>query len=550
MFKDVNKADKNLQWALQRLYAQIIKNIQKRYNNMPNIQGKLMFEKSRNNNTTDNSDGIQGIPIVVQAKPAAGATETYTVVVKSNENGDWTVRNLPSGDYSIIEYYNYPGAPNATDVDYSSGSMQPIITSGVLPPIDVIPESKRPSAATELDQVSEIVLNRYLGGGDIKDAYIRNGFVYNLPKKIDSQVEIGDENFLKGLDGGTFGSVPPGTPPNTAANEPEYSNKEIGTAFSSSAGIDPGTFSVQNTLVPGDGKAWWRQNDHTSGNETGRAMYINGSNPGQSVLEQTIDVQKNQNYVLSAWISNIVKVAGMTHPQLRVQILPPEGNDTPIYDQPAGKEQVEDVNLPKWSEFGAVFNSGDNTSLRIRIVSEADESAGNDYAIDDISVNSATLPESLKPEKSADVSTVAPGGIVTYTAKMKNTYDRSVTNVFFKDNLPAGMSFEPNSVTIDGVQNSGNPTDGNGLKLPDLAHGQEITITFKAKVSESQTPGTLNNTATTTYDYQFLEASNADDQKYVPTTTTALTSDEVPVTVGDSADIAMSVTVDKDKPKP
>lgn len=39
--------------------------------------------------------------------------------------------------------------------------------------------------------------------------------------------------------------------------------------------------------------AWWRIADHTAGNETGRMMVVNGSDPGAVFFRDTVMVQPN-----------------------------------------------------------------------------------------------------------------------------------------------------------------------------------------------------------------------------------------------------------------
>ena len=56
--------------------------------------------------------------------------------------------------------------------------------------------------------------------------------------------------------------------------------------------------------------AWWRIADHTTGNETGRMMIVNGFNPGAVFFRATVNVQPNTNYLFTSWILNLFKVTG------------------------------------------------------------------------------------------------------------------------------------------------------------------------------------------------------------------------------------------------
>lgn len=46
--------------------------------------------------------------------------------------------------------------------------------------------------------------------------------------------------------------------------------------------------------------AWWRISDHTTGDETGRMMVVNGYNPGCIFFTSTVNVQPNTNYLFSS----------------------------------------------------------------------------------------------------------------------------------------------------------------------------------------------------------------------------------------------------------
>ena len=72
--------------------------------------------------------------------------------------------------------------------------------------------------------------------------------------------------------------------------------------------------------------SWWRIADHTAGNETGRMMVVNGSDPGAVFFRDTVTVQPNTNYLFTAWILNLFKVTGYPNPELGVRILNPEGD--------------------------------------------------------------------------------------------------------------------------------------------------------------------------------------------------------------------------------
>lgn len=110
--------------------------------------------------------------------------------------------------------------------------------------------------------------------------------------------------------------------------------------------------------------------DHTTG--SGLMMMVEGSVlPGWVVWSQTVSVDANQDYQLSTWVSNWSTGHNAT---LDFTI---NGTSIGIFNSfPTGA----------WGEFSTTFNSGSNTALDIEIIDLDTASAGNDFALDDISL--------------------------------------------------------------------------------------------------------------------------------------------------------------------
>ena len=90
----------------------------------------------------------------------------------------------------------------------------------------------------------------------------------------------------------------------------------------------------------------------------------------------------------------------------------------------------------------------------MEFLSEGPEVIGNDYAIDDISFNKIQVPEFI-PVKTVDRPSAAVGETVRFTVTLANTCQSPLTNLFFQDQVPDGLSFVPGTVTINGQINSG-----------------------------------------------------------------------------------------------
>ena len=113
--------------------------------------------------------------------------------------------------------------------------------------------------------------------------------------------------------------------------------------------------------------------DHTFGDATGSMLVVNGASfPDLRVWYQTVTVQPNTDYQFSVWGMSCTSNAPA---QLTLVV---DGNAignvfdlTPITCQ--------------WDNHTEIWNSGTNTSVEIAIINQSTLTAGNDFAIDDIS---------------------------------------------------------------------------------------------------------------------------------------------------------------------
>ncbi|MDA1853814.1 hypothetical protein PDJ89_14995 [Bacillus cereus] len=112
-------------------------------------------------------------------------------------------------------------------------------------------------------------------------------------------------------------------------------------------------------------------------------------------------------------------------------------------------------------------------------------------------VNTATL----EPQKTANRSFVALNDIITYTLSFQNVGTVPATNVTITDSIPAGTTFIPDSVTINGVPQAGiNPASG--IPIGTLTPTERVTITFQVQVINIPPSGTINNQGSATFNYQ------------------------------------------------
>ena len=379
-----------------------------------------------------------------------------------------------------------------------------------------------------------------ISGADLTNINFLNGPVIYTPIEalLDQCAIISGENLIEAADNGTFGSFPPGTPANTGVPTEPYPdvtpdftyvlpNPDVYAPFG-------GEYTVQNIMnnsVSSEIGAWWRIADHTTGNETGRMMIVNGFNPGAVFFRAVVNVEPDTNYLFTAWILNLFKVTGYPNPELSVRIL--DENDQVLYSAPLGILIPPNLNAPQWKQIGTVINSQNHTTLTVEFLSEGPEVIGNDYAIDDVAFQEILIRE-FTPVKTVSASTASIGENVEYTVTLTNTCTNPLTDVFFRDLIPAGLDFVPGSVTVNGTSlPAANPD--NGFTVPNIPGGGTTTVTFLAAAESVPAQNPTINQAVVTYSYTPVEGGIPAEFE--------VESNEVPVLIsGTLADLSVTKT--------
>ncbi|WP_434166568.1 DUF7507 domain-containing protein [Bacillus thuringiensis] len=111
-------------------------------------------------------------------------------------------------------------------------------------------------------------------------------------------------------------------------------------------------------------------------------------------------------------------------------------------------------------------------------------------------INSAIL----STKKTADKSIVSVGDSITYTTTIRNTGNTAATNITFTSAIPASTTFIPNSVTINGVQQSG-AQPALGVNIPNIAPGETVTVTFQVNVISVSPSSSIMGNDTILYSY-------------------------------------------------
>ena len=497
---------------------------------MATISGQVIFDRDRSLSITTGDSGIANIPVVLQ-----NVATDLRLVVLTDANGNYSFINVPNGDYRIVESFGTPGGvPTPGNFNNAVvGSVPP----GVNPPISSV--SNPPPGTTNLDSVTPDTLLVTVTGANLTNKNFFNGPVIYTPIQaiLDTCAIVSGTNLITVADNGTFGFFPPGTPANTGAPTEPYPGvtPDFTYVLPNPAVFAPfgGEYTVQNIMnnsMSNEIGAWWRIADHTTGNETGRMMIVNGFNPGAVFFRAVVPVQPNTNYLFSAWILNLFKVTGFPNPELGVRILDSAGNV--LESATLGALIPVNTNAPEWKQIGSVINSQNNTSLTVEFLSEGPEVIGNDYAIDDVAFNEIVVPEFI-PEKTVSNTNVSVGETVTFTVTLTNTCTSPLTNVLFQDIIPNGLTFVPGSAIVNGTLFPANNPNA-GFLLPEVPGGETATVTFSALVTSIPSPNPAINRANITYSFTPVEGG-------IPVVF-HVTSNEVPISAVVAADISVVKT--------
>ncbi|MCC2454580.1 DUF11 domain-containing protein [Bacillus cereus] len=155
----------------------------------------------------------------------------------------------------------------------------------------------------------------------------------------------------------------------------------------------------------------------------------------------------------------------------------------------------------------------------------------------------------ITPTKTADHTTIGVGDTITYTISFTNVGTVPATNTVLTDPNPAGTTFVPNSVTINGITAPGsNPA--NGILIGTLNPGQTVTVTYQATVTSLPPDGIIRNQATFNYQYQpdptqppitaITPTPTVEVTVVDPNPTTTKTADQQYVDIGDTITFTMT----------
>jgi len=474
---------------------------------MLSVTGRLQYDANRTAVSSTSNFGLQGVTIILQDLSTEESGVGLTVATLTSGNGDFNFTNVPAGSYQLVEAYGVPTTYTA-GADWSTAVIRPIIDGGTTPPISYA-SPHAPVSATHLDcTIRNTRLLTNISTDQTGQDFL-NGPVAYIPMTLDSGLVVIPTNLVKDADNGTFGSFNPGTLANTGAgsypaNQGPY--PEIQPQFSYTYPLDSSTvtpidghYTVQNIMNnahsnsnPTPIASWWRVADHTTGNEMGRMMVVNGDGLGKIIGQTTIAVSQNTNYLTSYWILNLCKNDNGSYadPAFGVVVLG-ENGDT-IFDEDLGVEIPINPNCPEWKQIGAVFNTGNNTEITIQFFSKGPAATGNDYALDDVALYRLVDVPELIVTKDVSCSFAAPGGTLYYEITIENnTSDFNATQITIHDDMP-NLDHDSLMYSVDAGQSWEKWTGS--LVVDDIFPGEFGILLLRGSVALDSS-GTITNSA-------------------------------------------------------
>lgn len=468
-----------------------------------NITGSVIFNINSQPNEASGNQPIKGVPVAIQVRGDTNIEGTFVgkgIVVLTNSDGNFAFRDVPKGSYRIVEAAGYTGEiSNSGNWNYSKS----ISVTPNDPDIGLI--TSPPREANRVNSLSPNTVYVNVSNSNISNVKFVDAPVEDIYLELNNYVTIGN-NLITAGNNGDFGMLPNGTPVDTSPITVPYSDFITTFKYVRYVYFKPndGEYSISNTITNTNFGTWFNVSDHTTGDESGRMMIVNGSNPNQSIFTTTVTVEPNTNYVFSTWVMNIDSEPTSVLPELRVIV---RSNTEFLFNQPLSST-LRVTRIPTWIQVGATFNSGSNTRLTVSFISEGGPAGGNDYLIDDIRLLQLQGAPVTNIQKSVDRIIASTGDTIRYTITFTNSSIQQLTNVIFRDIVPKGVTIIPNTLIINNVQLDESNINS-GISLRDINARETITISFDVRVNSYVRNGyTISNNAGITYTFRDSTGSN------------------------------------------
>ncbi|MFX0556516.1 T9SS type B sorting domain-containing protein [Maribacter sp. CXY002] len=154
-----------------------------------------------------------------------------------------------------------------------------------------------------------------------------------------------------------------------------------------------GSYTITNGTF-GNPYDWHQTEDHTIGDVNGKALIVNaGVDPGEFYRTVITGLCQNTTYEFSAWLINLVIANSFCSGQpggtipINVTFEISNALDTVVLST-GNTGPITEAGTPNWNQYGLVFNTGNQTSVILKMINNGTGGCGNDLAIDDIEFKS------------------------------------------------------------------------------------------------------------------------------------------------------------------
>ncbi|PFR40458.1 beta strand repeat-containing protein [Bacillus thuringiensis] len=144
----------------------------------------------------------------------------------------------------------------------------------------------------------------------------------------------------------------------------------------------------------------------------------------------------------------------------------------------------------------------------------------------------------LSMTKNENVSFADIGQTAFYTTSITNVGNTDATNIVFTDALPSGLTFVPNTLTVDGVLQP-NADPNTGVLLATLPPNEIYSIVFQVTVNSIPPINPAPNTASTTYEFT-VDPVNPPVSSAATSNTTLLQINNVTIISTKTADLTFA----------